>query len=70
MSALVSHAMDVLGMKSFAILYPRHNYGEELYNLFWDEVEKRNGEIRGIEVYETDTTFSWPVKRLVARDRL
>ncbi|MBK8013588.1 MAG: penicillin-binding protein activator [Deltaproteobacteria bacterium] len=71
MRALVSHAMDVLGMKSFAILYPRHNYGEELYNLFWDEVEKRNGEIRGIEVYEKDdTTFSWPVKRLVARDRL
>lgn len=69
--ALVEHAMDIQGLKTFAILYPRHPYGEELLNLFWDEVEKRKGEIKGVESYGTeDTTFTTQVKRLVARDVL
>ena len=69
--ALVRWAMDVEGMKKFAILYPRHPYGEELLHHFWDEVEKRKGEIRGVESYAMgDTTFTWQVKRLVARDQL
>lgn len=69
--ALVSYAMDVAGMKTFAVLYPRHPYGEELLHLFWDEVEKRKGEIRGVESYGTeDTTFAAQVKSLVARDVL
>jgi branched-chain amino acid transport system substrate-binding protein len=69
--ALVRWAMEVEGMKRFAILYPRHPYGEELLHHFWDEVEKRKGEIRGVESYSMgDTTFTWQVKRLVARDQL
>jgi branched-chain amino acid transport system substrate-binding protein len=69
--ALVRWAMDVEGMKRFAIMYPRHPYGEELLNYFWDEVDKRKGEIRGVESYSMgDTTFTWQVKRLVARDQL
>ena len=71
MQALVAYAMDVKGMKNFAILHPRHPYGEELLQLFWDEVDKRKGEIRGVESYAVDeTTFTTPVKRLVARDLL
>lgn len=67
--ALVGYAMDVLGMKRFAIMYPRHPYGEELLHLFWDEVERRRGEITGVESYGLkDTTFSSQVKSLVARD--
>lgn len=69
--ALVEHAMEIQGLKTFAILYPRHPYGEELLHLFWDEVERRKGEIRGVESYGTDdTTFTSQVKRLVARDQL
>ncbi|MEM1023361.1 MAG: penicillin-binding protein activator [Myxococcota bacterium] len=71
MEALVGYAMDVAGMRRFAILYPRHPYGEELLHLFWDEVEARGGEIRGVESYGLgDTTFSRQVKALVARDDL
>jgi len=71
MKALVGYAMDVAGMRRFAIMYPRHPYGEELLHLFWDEVEARNGEIRGVESYGLeDTTFSEQVKALVARDDL
>lgn len=67
--ALVDHAMNIQGMKRFAILHPRHPYGEEMLHLFWDAVESRNGEIRGVESYAMgDTTFTWQVKRLVARD--
>lgn len=69
--ALVRWAMDVKGFKTFAVLYPRHPYGQELLDLFWDEVEKRKGEIRGVESYAMgETTFSSQVKRLVARDQL
>lgn len=69
--ALVSYAMDVLGFRRFAVLHPRHPYGEELLHLFWDEVERRRGEIRGVESYGVqETTFSDPVKALVARDDL
>lgn len=69
MKALVAYVMDVLGMKRFAILYPEHPYGEELLHLFWDEVEARKGEIRGVESYSLqETTFSQQVKSLVARD--
>lgn len=69
--ALVEYAMEVRGMRRFAILYPQHPYGEELLQLFWDEVEERNGEIRGVESYALqETTFTSQVKSLVARDDL
>ncbi len=69
--ALVRHAMEIKGMKRFAVLHPEHPYGEEFLHLFWDEVAKRGGEIRGVESYAIDdTTFSRQVKTLVARDRL
>lgn len=69
--ALVDYAMTVQGLKTFAILHPRHPYGEEMLQLFWDAVDARKGEIRGVESYDVgDTTFTWQVKRLVARDQL
>ncbi|MCA9554304.1 MAG: penicillin-binding protein activator [Myxococcales bacterium] len=69
--ALVDYAMNILQMRTFAVLYPRHPYGEEMLQLFWDAVEKRRGEIKGVESYAmTDTTFTTQVKRLVARDVL
>lgn len=69
--ALVDYAMNVAGMKRFAVLHPRHPYGEEMLDLFWEAVQARQGEIRGVESYAVgDTTFTWQVKRLVARDQL
>jgi hypothetical protein len=56
-------------MIDFAVLSPRVPYGENFVQLFWDEVDKRKGEIRGIESYGVDdTTFAPQVKSLVARD--
>ncbi len=66
--ALVSLAMDTMGHRRFAVLYPRHSYGLELMNAFWDEVEKRQGEITAIESYGHDqTTFTVEAKSLVGR---
>lgn len=68
--ALVAYAMEVMNLQTFAILHPRHPYGIELRDLFWDEVIARGGEIRGIEAYNPDaTTFSNQVKHLVGRHR-
>ncbi len=69
MEALVAHAVDVLGMKRFAILYPRHPYGEEMLHLFWDRVDARRGEIRSVQSYGAeDTTFTEVIRQLVGRD--
>ncbi len=61
-------AFETLGMSRFALLYPRNSYGTEFANAFWDEVERRKGEIRAAETYEIDqTTFMEPIKKLVGR---
>ncbi len=68
---IVSYAWDTLELRRFAILYPRHNYGEDLAHAFWDEVKKRNGIIAGVENYVYDaTTFKRPVRSMVGRYNL
>lgn len=66
--ALVQLAIQKRGMKRFALLYPSIPYGVELANAFWDEVEKRGGEIRAAETYASDrTTFTPLVKSMVGK---
>lgn len=63
---LVRTAMDQLGLKRFAILYPNDTYGVEYANLFWDEVLARGGSIAGAQIYNpAETDFRGPIKRLV-----
>lgn len=65
---LLRHVIDDLGMRRFAILYPRHPYGYEMLNLFWDGVEQKGGEISAVGAYSPgDTTFTMPVRGLVGR---
>ena len=65
---LASTAMDTMGIKRFAILYPKHPYGIELMNRFWDAVDERQGEVTAIESYSHDqTTFTYEAKSLVGR---
>ena len=67
--ALADYAMNTLGYKSFAVLYPNIPFGVELSNAFWDEVVRRGGTIRGAETYDHDqTTFTDDAQRLVGRD--
>lgn len=63
---LVRMAMEQLGYKRFAILYPNDAYGTEYANLFWDEVLARGGSIAGAQTYSlTETDFRAQIKRLV-----
>lgn len=60
---LVKYSFENLGIRNFAILYPRDNYGTDMMNLFWDEVIASGGEIRGVESYKSDQTdFSREIK--------
>lgn len=63
---LVRVAMEQLGYKRFAILYPNDSYGVEYANLFWDEVLARGGTIAGAQIYSPqETDFRGPIRRLV-----
>lgn len=64
--ALVRTAMEDLGMKKFAILYPNDPYGIEFTNIFWDEVLARGGEITAVQTYSVkETDFRLVIQRLV-----
>lgn len=65
---LAEYAINTLGYKSFAVMYPNIPYGVDLANKFWDEVIARGGQVRGAESYAFDqTTFTAEVKKLVGR---
>jgi len=66
MRELVRIAMEDLGQRRFAILYPNEGYGVEYANLFWDEVLARGGIITGAQAYSPqETDFRGPIRRLV-----
>lgn len=68
MQAMISFAMENLGLHKFAILYPNEKYGLKFMNLFWDKVQSNGGEIVGVESYDsTQADFASPIKKLVGR---
>lgn len=67
-AALVALAVDGLGMRRFAIMYPKHAFGVELMNELWNELDKREAEVTAVESYAHDqTTFTTEAKSLVGR---
>ncbi|MFH1490001.1 MAG: penicillin-binding protein activator [Pseudomonadota bacterium] len=63
---ILDKAMDDVGWKRFGIIYPDNSYGRALMNLFWDQVEKRDGSIRAVETYKEDETdFAVQIKKMV-----
>ncbi len=63
--SVVAYAFEVLGINDFAILYPDEPYGRDFMNLFWDEVARYGGEIRGVEAYGSGIVdFAAPIKKL------
>lgn len=64
--ALVGYAVESLGLKTFAVLYPRDPYGEELTRNFIAEVQSRGGEVKGAEGFDpSQTDFGEQIKKLV-----
>lgn len=63
---LVQFAMNEMGMKKFAILFPNDQYGVEYANLFWDHVLTRGGQITASQAYKPkETDFKNSIRRLV-----
>lgn len=63
--SVATYVFEVLGLNNFAILYPDEQYGMDMMNLFWDEVDAFGGEIVGVESYPSDTTdFAGVIKKL------
>jgi ABC-type branched-subunit amino acid transport system substrate-binding protein len=63
---LLDKAMNEMGLKKFAILYPDNPYGQFFMNLFWDNVEERGGMITAVESYMPDETdFAVEIKKMV-----
>ena len=64
--AIVAHAVEHLGARRFAILYPDEKYGATFMNLFWDEVIRNGGQVVAAESYDIKTAdFAEPIKKLV-----
>jgi ABC-type branched-subunit amino acid transport system substrate-binding protein len=64
--ALASYAVESLGLRRFAVLYPDENYGHTFMNLFWDELLESGGKVVGVASYSPDLTdFTDPIKKLV-----
>jgi len=63
--SLVTFAVENLGARRFAILYPDEKYGWRYMNLFWDQVVENGGTVNAVEAYDpSGTDFAEPIKKM------
>lgn len=68
---LVDHAVDTLGAKRFAVLYPATRYGRGMRSRYWEAVLERGGEVVAAVSYDPEETdFSDPIRSMVGFDLL
>jgi ABC-type branched-subunit amino acid transport system substrate-binding protein len=68
---LADYAVRELGIRRFAILYPRDAYGTALRGSFWDAVEARGGSVVGVSGYAPDQTdFADPIQHIIGYEFL
>lgn len=68
---IARHAVEELGLRTFAILYPDTDYGREMMQAFWQTVTRLGGEVRGAEGYSVNVNdVNEPIKKLVGRHHL
>jgi len=65
--AIVSHALESLGVNRFAVLYPDEKYGATFMTLFESEVTYRGGQVVAAESYSPKQTDFGRVIRKLAR---
>jgi len=64
--ALVSYFINTVGLRNFAVMYPRETYGRTFMTLFWDEVVGQGGRMVGVEAYDPQQTdFATTIRKLV-----
>lgn len=63
--SIARYAIQKLGLKRFAIVYPRDRFGQQYSQAFWDAVLEYGGEVVGVESYTPgETDFRQVVDRL------
>ena len=63
--SLVTFAIEKLGARRFAILYPDEKYGWRYMHLFWDQVVENEGTVNAVEAYDpSGTDFAEPIKKM------
>jgi ABC-type branched-subunit amino acid transport system substrate-binding protein len=63
---LVEHAVEVLGARRFAILYPRDNYGRGMRKRFYQAVEERGLHVVALSSYDpTANDFAESIRSLI-----
>jgi branched-chain amino acid transport system substrate-binding protein len=68
--ALVAYAFEDLGIRTYAILYPRNSYGLTFKGLFQQEVEHRGGKVVVSASYTDDQTdFGDVIKGMVRYEK-
>jgi len=69
--AVADYAMKKLGAKTFGVLQPDSNYGDEMVRYFWDALDQGGGEVRAYERYPTEaTTFKPFIAKMVGKFNL
>jgi len=68
--ALAWYAVTALGIKTFAILYPDHSYGQLFKRVFQEEVKKKGGEIVIAQAYQPNQAdFRQEIKTIAQQKR-
>jgi ABC-type branched-subunit amino acid transport system substrate-binding protein len=63
---LVSYFINSVGLRNFAIMYPKESYGQTFMTLFWEEVIRQGGRVVGVESYDIEQTdFAAAIRKLV-----
>jgi ABC-type branched-subunit amino acid transport system substrate-binding protein len=63
---LSDYLFEDLGLRHFAIMYPRETYGQTFMELFWDALIRRQATLTGVEAYDPQLTdFADTIKKLV-----
>lgn len=66
--AILSYAMDELGLRDFAILYPNDPYGQSYMDSFWNVVIEKGGLVRAVNTYNNQQTdFAEPIKKMIGK---
>ncbi len=69
--AVADYAMKKLNAKTFGILQPDSNYGDETVRYFWDTLDGGGAEVRAYERYPVETTTFKPfVSKMVGKFNL
>ena len=65
-AALVSHSVEVLEAKRFAVLYPQTRYGRGMRKLYWEAVTARGGKMVAASSYDPEAVdFSEAIRNMI-----